>query len=134
MVFCAQKCIVELRTSKATWGWPMGYILPIESSGKVKNGQKVKHRFKRVASRASNRNSGILCDQDIILTGLNSSKKYPTHLRRIKFYNSEYDRTFVFLTNNFKIKAQTVTQLYKHRWGIELFFKWIKQNLKVKSF
>lgn len=91
-------------------------------------------QFKRIKSRAPNEKTGILCDQDILLTGINSRKRYPKHLRRIKFYDAEFERTFVFLTNNFKIKAQTVTQLYKHRWGIELFFKWIKQNLKVQSF
>jgi hypothetical protein len=91
-------------------------------------------QFKRIKSRAPDKKIGILCDQDILLTGINSSNRYPEHLRRIKFYDAEFERTFVFLTNNFKIKAQTVTQLYKHRWGIELFFKWIKQNLKVQSF
>lgn len=91
-------------------------------------------QFKRVKSRAPDKETGILCDQDILLTGINSSKRYPEHLRRIKFYDAEFERTFIFLTNNFKINAQTVTRLYKHRWGIELFFKWIKQNLKVQSF
>ena len=91
-------------------------------------------QFKRVKSRIPDKKMGILCDQDILLTGINSSTRYPKHLRRIKFYDPEFDRTFVFLTNNFQIKAQTVTQLYKHRWGIELFFKWIKQNLKIQSF
>ena len=91
-------------------------------------------QFKRVKSRTPDKKMGILCDQDILLTGINSSTRYPENLRRIKFYDPEFDRTFVFLTNNFKIKAQTVTQLYKHRWGIELFFKWIKQNLKIQSF
>ena len=91
-------------------------------------------KFKRINSRNPDKTIGILCDQDILLTGINSSYRYPEHLRRIKFYDAEFERTFVFLTNNFKIKAQTVTQLYKHRWGIELFFKWIKQNLKIQSF
>lgn len=91
-------------------------------------------QFKRIKSRTPDKKIGILCDQDILLTGINSSTRYPEHLRRIKFYDSEFNRTFVFLTNNFRINAQTVTQLYKHRWGIELFFKWIKQNLKVQSF
>ena len=91
-------------------------------------------KFKRIKSRTPDKKIGIVCDQDILLTGTNSSNRYPEHLRRIKFYDAEFERTFVFLTNNFKIKAQTVTQLYKHRWGIELFFKWIKQNLKVQSF
>lgn len=91
-------------------------------------------QFKRIGSRIPNKKSGILCDEDIILTGINSSKKYPEQLRRIEFYDSEFERTFVFLTNNFKIKAETATQLYKHRWGVELFFKWIKQHLKIQSF
>lgn len=91
-------------------------------------------KFKRIKSRTPDKKIGIVCDQDILLTGTNSSNRYPEHLRRIKFYDAEFERTFVFLTNNFKIKAQTVTQLYKHRWGIELFFKWIKQNLKIQSF
>lgn len=91
-------------------------------------------QFKRINSRYPNKNFGILCDQDIMLTGINSSSRYPEQLRLIKFYDSEFDRTFVFLTNNFKLNAEKVTQLYKQRWGVELFFKWIKQNLKVESF
>lgn len=91
-------------------------------------------QFRRIASRTPDKPAGILCDQDIQLTGINTQKRYPERLRRIKFYDEEYDRTFVFLTNNFSVKAQTVAQLYKHRWGVELFFKWIKQNLKVQSF
>ena len=91
-------------------------------------------QFKRIKSRTPDKTIGILCDQDILLTGINSTNKYPEHLRRIKFYDAEFESTFVFLTNHFKIKPQTVTQLYKHRWGIELFFKWIKQNLKIQCF
>lgn len=89
-------------------------------------------RFKRLDSRATE--LGIICDQDIRLTGIRSNKKYPDRIRRIKFYDPEYKRTFVFLTNNFRLKARTVAQLYKHRWYVELFFKWIKQHLKIKSF
>ena len=95
---------------------------------------KENRQFKSINSRPVNKSLGIRCDQDIILTGINTSIRYPEFLRRIKFYDSEFNRTFVFLTNNFKISAETVTKLYKHRWGIELFFKWIKQNLKVQSF
>ena len=91
-------------------------------------------QFKRLASRSVNKELGIICDQDIRLSGIKSSQRYPDPLRRIKFYDVEFDRTFVFLTNNFKLKAVTITKLYKHRWKIELFFKWIKQNLKVQSF
>ena len=91
-------------------------------------------KFKRLASKQVDKNMGIICDQEISLTGVLSGDKYPEPLRRIRFYDSEFERTFVFLTNNFKLKASTVTELYKHRWKIELFFKWIKQNLKVQSF
>jgi Transposase DDE domain/Domain of unknown function (DUF4372) len=91
-------------------------------------------QFKRIRSRTPDKKTGILCDQDILLTGISSRNRYPECLRRIKFYDAEFGKTFVFLTNNFRMNAQTVTQLYKHRWGIELFFKWIKQNLKVQSF
>jgi hypothetical protein len=90
--------------------------------------------FKRVASRPIDKEAGIICDQDIRLTGVQTCQKYPDLLRRIRFYDVEFNRTFVFLTNNFKLKATTVTQLYKHRWQIELFFKWIKQHLKIKTF
>lgn len=91
-------------------------------------------QFKRLASRSFDRKLGIVCDQDIELTGTKSRGRYPETLRRIRFYDAEFGRTFVFLTNNFKLKAITVTKLYKDRWKIELFFKWIKQNLKVQSF
>jgi len=91
-------------------------------------------QFKRLTSRSVDKRLGIICDQDIKLTGIKSSQRYPDPLRRIRFYDAEFERTFVFLTNNFKLKAVTVTKLYKHRWKIELFFKWIKQNLKVQSF
>lgn len=91
-------------------------------------------QFKRLASRPVDKKIGILCDQDIRLTGIKSSQRYPDSLRRIKFYDAEFERTFIFLTNNFKLKSVTITKLYKHRWKIELFFKWIKQNLKIQSF
>jgi Transposase DDE domain/Domain of unknown function (DUF4372) len=95
---------------------------------------KENFKFKRLSSKTADKSLGIICDQEIVLTGVLSSSKYSEPLRRIRFYDQEFERTFVFLTNNFKLKAITVTQLYKHRWKIELFFKWIKQNLKIQSF
>lgn len=77
---------------------------------------------------------GVLSDQAIMLTGLNSKQKYPECLRRVKYYDAETKMTLVFLTNNFKISALTVAALYKSRWGIETFFKWIKQHLKIQTF
>jgi hypothetical protein len=76
----------------------------------------------------------ILYDQTIRLTGQKTSKKYPGLLRRIVFYSAEHKRTFTYLTNNFEIKAGLIALLYKNRWQVELFFKWIKQHLHIKSF
>ncbi len=78
--------------------------------------------------------TGLICDQTIKLTSNKSKKDYPDKLRRIKFKDKELKRNFVFLTNNFSIEATKITQLYKYRWQIELFFKWIKQHLKIKTF
>ena len=90
--------------------------------------------FCRLSSQPVNKAEGVLCDQIIRLCGFYARKDYPTRLRRIKFYDAENNRTLVFLSNNFDLKATEIAQLYKHRWKIELFFKWIKQHLKVKSF
>lgn len=90
--------------------------------------------FKRVYSRPVDKTTGLRCDQSIRVTGYYSKKHYPELIRRIKYYDDETDRTYVFLTNNFKYDALTVAQLYKERWKIELFFKWIKQHLRIKNF
>lgn len=91
-------------------------------------------KFKRIGSRKADKRNGIICDQTIELAGHSSMMRYPDCLRRIRFYDAETDKTFVFLTNNFKIEATTVAALYKSRWGIETFFKWIKQHLKIQTF
>jgi hypothetical protein len=90
--------------------------------------------FRRVCSHPVDKSSGLLCDQTVRLTGPKSAKQYPVHLRRVKYRDQELGKTFVFLTNNFDIAALEVALLYKHRWKIELFFKWMKQHLKVKTF
>jgi hypothetical protein len=90
--------------------------------------------FKCTKSLPKDKNAGVLADQIIQLQGHYAFKDYPGKIRRIKFYDPEYNRTLVFLTNNMDFKATDIAQLYKHRWKIELFFKWIKQNLKIKSF
>jgi len=69
-----------------------------------------------------------------MLTGVNAKKDYPQVVRRIKYHDSQIDKTFNFLTNNFVIPAQTVADLYRYRWQVELFFKWIKQHLRIKAF
>jgi len=91
-------------------------------------------KFKRIYSRKIDKTTGIKYDQIGKLTGFYVSKEYPEKLRRVKFYDDETKRTFVFLTNNFDLTAEQVALLYKNRWQIELFFKWIKQHLKIKSF
>lgn len=90
--------------------------------------------FRRLYSRTVDKSTGLQCDQTIVLTGYKAKKDYPEKLRRIKYYDKDIKKVFVFLTNNFKADALTITQLYKARWNIETFFKWIKQHLRVKAF
>ena len=90
--------------------------------------------FRRIYSVKSNRAKGVMCDQTIMLNGFYSAKDYPDKLRRVKFYDEETKIEFDFITNNFKVSALQVALLYKHRWSVELFFKWIKQHLRIKSF
>jgi len=89
---------------------------------------------RRVYSHAVDKSTGLRCDQTITLTGSKASEDYPQHLRCIKFYNAEHDKQLVFLTNNFDLPALTIAQLYRCRWQVELFFKWIKQHLRIKAF
>lgn len=89
---------------------------------------------KRVYSRPVDKETGLRCDQTVRLKIWQAKKDYPKHLRRVKYFDKEHGQTYVFLTNNFQITAMEVALLYKHRWRIELFFKWIKQNLKIKTF
>ncbi len=91
-------------------------------------------KFKRRYSRLVDKSTGLICDQTIVLTGINSKKDYPLPLRRVKYHDSSINKTFNFLTNNFIIPALTVADLYRYRWRVELFFKWIKQHLRIKSF
>ena len=90
--------------------------------------------FQRLYSNQVNKNTGIRCDQTIRLVNYQVAKKYPDKLRRIKYFDKETKKYFVFLTNDFNIAAEIIADLYKHRWQIELFFKWIKQHLKIKAF
>jgi len=90
--------------------------------------------FKRRYSHEIDKSTGLQCDQTIILTGVDTAIDYPEVLRRIRYYDVKTSKTFVFLTNNFKLPAITIAMLYKERWQVELFFKWIKQHLRIKSF
>ncbi len=91
-------------------------------------------QFRRLYSHPIDKSTGVKCDQTIVLAGFYSSKHYPDKLRRVKFYDIESGKTLTFLTNNFNLPALTIAQLYKSRWQIEIFFKWIKQHLRIKSF
>lgn len=90
--------------------------------------------FERRYSQPVDKTVGILCDQTIFLTGKKTRDKYPHTLRRIKYYDRETKQTYVYLTNNVTVSAYSITLLYKNRWQVELFFKWIKQHLKIKAF
>jgi hypothetical protein len=95
---------------------------------------KTNIKFRRLYSHSVDRDTGLICDQTILLTGTASRKSYPNKLRRVKFHDQATDKTLVFLTNNFKLPALTIAQLYRSRWQVELFFKWIKQHLRIKRF
>ena len=84
--------------------------------------------------RPVDRITGVICDQTVVLNGFYSARTIPGHLRRIRFKDPETGKTLVFLTNNFALPALTIAALYKCRWQVELFFKWIKQHLRIKRF
>ena len=88
----------------------------------------------RVYSMPTDRSSGIICDQRILLDGYFTQHHYPDQLRRVRFKDPETDKTLVFLTNQMTLPASTICALYKSRWQVELFFKWIKQHLRIKRF
>ena len=90
--------------------------------------------LRRQYSTPVDRATGIMCDQVVVFDGYKSRKDYPTQLRRVKFKDPESGRTLVFLTNNFVLPAAKVCELYRQRWNVEVFFKWIKQHLRIKKF
>jgi Domain of unknown function (DUF4372)/Transposase DDE domain len=91
-------------------------------------------RYRRCGWRRVDRTTGLRSDQTIRLTGPNSSRRYPAPLRRIHYFDAEKDLRLIFLTNNFQIQALTIAQLYRARWQVELFFRWIKQPLRIRAF
>jgi len=91
-------------------------------------------KFRRLYSRPVDKSTGLKCDQTIVLTGINSAKYYPEKLRRVRFFDKGSNNNLTFLSNNFILPSITIAQLYKCRWQIELFFRWIKQHLRIKSF
>jgi hypothetical protein len=97
---------------------------------RAKSNMKAKRRY----SRPVDRTTGLICDQTIILTGFYTRQGFDRPLRRVKFNDPETGKSLVFLTNNFALPALTIARLYKYRWQVELFFKWIKQHLRIKAF
>src|SRR5450755_4309863 len=95
-----------------------------------KSNLKVQRRY----SHAVDRSTGLICDQSVVLTGFHSHQGFEAPLRRIRFKDPETAKTLIFLTNNFVLPARTITELYRCRWQVELFFKWIKQHLRIKAF
>ena len=91
-------------------------------------------KFRRLYSRIVDKSTGLRCDQTIVLTGTKTQKRYPEKIRRIKYFDAGTDKRFSFLTNNFVAPAFVISELYRCRWQVELFFKWIKQHLRIKSF
>lgn len=91
-------------------------------------------KYRVIKRKITKKETGVICDQTIVLTGAVTSKKYPERLRRIRYYDAKTGNTLIFLTNNFKLSALTIAALYRNRWGIEIFFKWIKQHLKIQTF
>ena len=90
--------------------------------------------FRRLYSRPVDKTAGLRCDQTVRLTGTLSARDYPQYLRYVVFYDAENNKRLGFFTNNFELPALTIAQLYKCRWQVELFFKWIKQHLRIKAF
>jgi len=97
---------------------------------RAKSNTKYRLRY----SQPVDKSGGVRCDQTIVLTGVASARAYPQALRRVKYYDRPSGKTFNFLTNNFAVPAQTLADLYRYRWQVELFFIWIKQHLCIKSF
>lgn len=109
------------------------YTLHVASSFFVTRA-KINLSAHRIASAAIDRSTGIICDQTISLNGAYAKKDYPEKLRRIRFKDPDTQKTYIFLTNNMSLPALTICALYKSRWQVELFFKWIKQHLRIKKF
>jgi len=97
---------------------------------RAKSNTQVRRRY----SRPVDRSTGLVCDQTVVLTGYYTRKGFDSPLRRVKFNDPETGKTLVFLSNNFVLPATTIAKLYKYRWRVELFFKWIKQHLRIKAF
>ena len=95
---------------------------------------KVNTGLRRLYSMPVDKDSGVLCDQIVVLKGFYTNQNYPEKLRRIKFYDAQRDKRLTFITNQFSLPAATIADLYRCRWQVEIFFKWIKEHLRIKAF
>ena len=95
---------------------------------------KTNLRYRRVNSKPVDKATGVRADQTIVLTGINTAEHYPDKLPRVRFFDVENKKKLVFLTNDFSLPPESIALLYKQRWQVELFFKWIKQHLRIKAF
>jgi hypothetical protein len=95
---------------------------------------KTNMRYRRVNSKPVDKTTGVRADQTIVLTGINAAEHYPDKLRRVRFFDVENKKKLVFLTNDFSLPPESIALLYKQRWQVELFFRWIKQHLRIKAF
>lgn len=100
---------------------------------RAKQNTQLKRLYSKMVSDEEKKR-GIRCDQTVVVTGHKSKKNYPEQLRRITYYDAEHDQRYVFLTNNVHVSAMTIADLYRYRWQVELFFKWIKQHLQIQAF
>lgn len=100
---------------------------------RAKHNTKMKRLYSKMVTDEEKK-LGIRCDQTVVLTGYNAKKDYPEKLRRIKYHDVEHDHAYAFLTNNFHLPAMIIADLYRYRWQVELFFKWIKQHLQIQTF
>ena len=105
-----------------------------QSSAVFVTRSKTNTGLRRIYSHKVDKATGVKFDQTVALTGYYSKKDYPEKLRRIKYFDAEKGRSFIFLTNQFTLPAITIAELYRYRWRVEIFFKWIKQHLRIKSF
>jgi transposase len=105
-----------------------------QSSAVFVTRMKTNTGLRRIYSHKVDKATGVRCDQTVVPTGFYSKKDYPEKLRRIKYFDAEKGRSFVFLTNQFMLPALTIAELYRYRWRVEIFFKWIKQHLRIKKF
>jgi len=105
-----------------------------QSSAVFVTRSKTNTGLRRIYSHKVDKTTGIRYDQTVVPTGFYSKKDYPEKLRRIKYFDAEKGRSFIFLTNQFILPALTIAELYRYRWRVEIFFKWIKQHLRIKKF